>query len=136
MHKSCLLWFKDIRFEDVNIVGGKGANLGEMYSLGIPVPNGFVVTADTYFDFIEKNKLKPQIKNILSITNVDHPDELQSASQKIRSLIKKAPFTHDISIQIMTAYKKLGSFGGLVDMPVAVRSSATAEDSLDASFAG
>ena len=136
MHKSCLLWFKDIRFEDVNIVGGKGANLGEMYSLGIPVPNGFVVTADTYFDFIEKNKLKPQIKNILSITNVDHPDELQSASQKIRSLIKKAPFTHNISIQIMTAYKKLGSFGGLVDMPVAVRSSATAEDSLDASFAG
>jgi len=136
MHKSCLLWFKDIRFEDVNIVGGKGANLGEMYSLGIPVPNGFVVTANTYFDFIEKNKLKPQIKNILSITNVDHPDELQSASQKIRSLIKKAPFTHDISIQIMTAYKKLGSFGGLVDMPVAVRSSATAEDSLDASFAG
>jgi len=136
MHKSCLLWFKDIRFEDVNIVGGKGANLGEMYSLGIPVPNGFVVTANTYFDFIEKNKLKPQIKNILSITNVDHPDELQSASKKIRSLIKKAPFTHDISIQIMTAYKKLGSFGGLVDMPVAVRSSATAEDSLDASFAG
>ncbi|PIV06674.1 phosphoenolpyruvate synthase [Candidatus Shapirobacteria bacterium CG03_land_8_20_14_0_80_35_14] len=136
MHKSCLLWFKDIRFEDVNIVGGKGANLGEMYSLGIPVPNGFVVTADTYFDFIEKNKLKPQIKNILSITNVNHPDELQSASKKIRSLIKKAPFTHDISIQIMTAYKKLGSFGGLVDMPVAVRSSATAEDSLDASFAG
>ena len=136
MHKSCLLWFKDIRFEDVNIVGGKGANLGEMYSLGIPVPNGFVVTANTYFDFIEKNKLKPQIKNILSITNVDHPDELQSASQKIRSLIKKAPFTHNISIQIMTAYKKLGSFGGLVDMPVAVRSSATAEDSLDASFAG
>ena len=136
MHKSCLLWFKDIRFEDVNIVGGKGANLGEMYSLGIPVPNGFVVTADTYFDFIEKNKLKPQIKNILSITNVDHPDEIQSASKKIRSLIKKAPFTHNISIQIMTAYKKLGSFGGLVDMPVAVRSSATAEDSLDASFAG
>jgi len=136
MHKSCLLWFKDIRFEDVNIVGGKGANLGEMYSLGIPVPNGFVVTANTYFDFIEKNKLKPQIKNILSITNVNHPDELQSASKKIRSLIKKAPFTHNISIQIMTAYKKLGSFGGLVDMPVAVRSSATAEDSLDASFAG
>lgn len=136
MNKSCLLWFKDIRFEDVNIVGGKGANLGEMYSLGIPVPNGFVVTADTYFDFIKQNKLKPQIKNILSITNVDHPDELQTASKKIRTLIKKAPFTHDISVQIMTAYKKLGNFGGLVDMPVAVRSSATAEDSLDASFAG
>lgn len=136
MKKPALLWFKDIRFEDVNIVGGKGANLGEMYSLGIPVPNGFVVTADTYFDFIEANKLKPQIKNILNITNVDHPDELQSASKKIRALIKKTPFTHDVSIQIMTAYKKLGSFGGLVDMSVAVRSSATAEDSADASFAG
>jgi len=136
MKKPALLWFKDIRFEDVNVVGGKGANLGEMYSLGIPVPNGFVVTADTYFDFIESNKLKPQIKNILNITNVDHPDELQLASKKIRVLIKKSPFTHDVSIQIMTAYKKLGSFGGLVDMPVAVRSSATAEDSADASFAG
>ncbi len=136
MQKPCLLWFKDIHFEDVNIVGGKGANLGEMYGLGIPVPNGFVVTAETYFDFIAANKLKPQIKDILSITNVDHPDELQSASKKIRALIKKAPFTHDVSVQIMTAYKKLGSFGGLVDMPVAVRSSATAEDSLDASFAG
>jgi pyruvate,water dikinase len=107
-----------------------------MYSLGIPVPNGFVVTADTYFDFIENNKLKPQIKNILSITNIDHPDELQSASKKIRSLIKKGNFTHEVSIEIMTAYKKLGNFGGLVDIPVAVRSSATAEDSLDASFAG
>ncbi|MFA7300983.1 MAG: phosphoenolpyruvate synthase [Candidatus Shapirobacteria bacterium] len=136
MKKSCLLWFKDIRFEDVNIVGGKGANLGEMYSMGIPVPNGFVVTAETYFDFIETNKLKPQIKNILSITNVDHPDELQSASKKIRELIKKSEFTHDVGIQIMTAYKKLGSFAGLKDAPVAVRSSATAEDSLDASFAG
>lgn len=136
MQKSCLLWFKDIHFEDVNIVGGKGANLGEMYSLGIPVPNGFVVTANTYFDFVEVNKLKPQIKNILSITNVDHPDELQNASKKIRALIKKAEFTHEISQQIMTAYTKLGSFAGLKDAPVAVRSSATAEDSLDASFAG
>jgi len=136
MHTSCLLWFKDIHFEDVNIVGGKGANLGEMYSIGIPVPNGFVVTADTYFDFIKVNNLKPQIKNILDITNVDHPDELQSASKKIRAIIKKAPFTHDVSVQIMTAYKKLGNFGGLVDIPVAVRTSATAEDSADASFAG
>ncbi|PIZ58205.1 phosphoenolpyruvate synthase [Candidatus Shapirobacteria bacterium CG_4_10_14_0_2_um_filter_40_12] len=136
MKTPALIWFKDIKFEDVATVGGKGANLGEMYSLGIPVPNGFVVTARTYFNFIEKNNLKPQIKNILDSANVDHPDELLSASKKIKAIIKKAPIPDTVAIEIMSAYKKLGSFGGLKDLPVAVRSSATAEDSIDASFAG
>ncbi|HBP51204.1 MAG: Phosphoenolpyruvate synthase [Candidatus Shapirobacteria bacterium GW2011_GWE1_38_10] len=134
--KPSLLWFKDIHFEDVNIVGGKGANLGEMYNIGIPVPNGFCVTAEAYFKFIEVNKLKPKIKDILQSTDVDQPEQLSQASSKIRKLIKSAPIPQDIALEIMMAYKKLCSFGGLKDAPVAVRTSATAEDSADASFAG
>lgn len=133
---SNLIWFKDIHFEDVPIVGGKGANLGEMYNLGIPVPNGFVVTAKAYFKFIETNKLKNKIKEILDTTSVDDPDQLSQASQKIRRLIKSSPIPEDISLEIMTAYKKLCGFAGLKNIPVAVRTSATAEDSADASFAG
>jgi len=131
-----LLWFKDIHFEDVNIVGGKGANLGEMYNLGIPVPNGFCVTAKAYFKFIEFNKLKPKIKAILDTTNVDEPEQLSSSSAKIRKLVKGSPIPQEIALEIMTAYKKLCSFAGLENSPVAVRTSATAEDSADASFAG
>jgi pyruvate,water dikinase len=135
-NKPNLLWFNQLGIEDVNIVGGKGGNLGEMYNLGIPIPNGFVVTSNAYFKFVEDNNLKPQIKDILKITDVDQPDQLQTASKKIRSLIKKSPVNQELSIEIMKAYKKLSGFGGLKNIPVAVRTSATAEDSLDASFAG
>lgn len=131
-----VLWFKEIGFEDTNLVGGKGANLGEMYNLGIPVPNGFVVPVSTYFEFIKENNLRPKITNILKTTNVDEPDQLLSASKVIRSLIKKSPINPQAAINIMKAYKKLSEFGGLKDVPVAVRTSATAEDTADASFAG
>ncbi len=131
-----VLWFKEIGFEDTNLVGGKGANLGEMYNLGIPVPNGFVVPVSTYFEFIKENNLRPKITNILKSTNVDDPDQLLSASKQIRSLIKKSPINPQTAITIMKAYKKLSEFGGLKDVPVAVRTSATAEDTADASFAG
>ena len=131
-----VLWFNQVSLEDVNIVGGKGGNLGEMYQLGIPVPNGFVVTSHAYFQFIEENNLKPKIKDILKITDVDQPDQLLTASKKIRSLIRKTPVSESLSLEIMKAYKKLSGFGGLKNVPVAVRTSATAEDSADASFAG
>ena len=58
-----------------NLLGGKGANLGEMYNLGIPVPNGYCVTAEAYFKFIEANKLKPKIKAILDTMDVDDPEQ-------------------------------------------------------------
>ncbi|MFZ2153197.1 MAG: phosphoenolpyruvate synthase [Microgenomates group bacterium] len=136
MKSSNTLWFKDIHFEDVNIVGGKGANLGEMYNLGIPVPNGFVVTSSAYFQFIKDNNLKSQISDILKTTNVDEPDQLLSASKKIKTLIKKSPLPDALAFEIMSNYKKLSGFIGLSNASVAVRSSATAEDSADASFAG
>jgi pyruvate, water dikinase len=131
-----VLWFKEIHIEDVPKVGGKGGNLGEMYNLGIPVPNGFVVTADAYFDFIKENNLKQKIQDVLKITDVDQPDQLQEASKKIKKIIRSGEINETTAIEIMKAYKKLSGFGGLSEVPVAVRTSATSEDSLDASFAG
>ena len=131
-----ILWFHQISLEDVDLVGGKGGNLGEMYNLGIPIPNGFVVTSSAYFQFIKENNLKPKIQDILKVTDVDQPDQLLSASKKIRSLIRKTPVSQNLSLEIMKAYKKLSGFGGLKNVPVAVRTSATAEDSSEASFAG
>ena len=131
-----VLWFNQLGIEDVNLVGGKGGNLGEMYNIGIPIPNGFVVTSNAYFQFIKENDLKKVIQNILKTTDVDQPDQLADASKRIRSIIRKAPINHELSIEIMKAYKKLSDFGGLRNVPVAVRTSATAEDSADASFAG
>lgn len=136
MNNKNILWFKEIQFEDVNLVGGKGANLGEMYNLGIPVPNGFVVSINAYFEFIKENNLKPKIQDILKTTDVDQPDQLLAASKKIRALIKKTPINHQTALEIMKSYKKLSDFGGLKNVPVAVRTSATAEDTADASFAG
>lgn len=136
MKNQDILWFNEIKYEDVALTGGKGANLGEMYNLGIPVPNGFVVTASAYFQFIKENNLKPAIENILKITDVDQPDQLLTASKKIRNIIKKAPINQQLSIDIMKAYKKLSDFGGLKNVAVAVRTSATSEDSSEASFAG
>jgi len=131
-----ILWFKEIHHEDIDLAGGKGANLGEMYSIGIPVPNGFVVTSTAYFKFIEENKFKDKIRNILKTTNIDEPDQLMSASIKIKKLIKTGKIDQKTAIEIMSAYKKLSEFGGLKQISVAVRSSATAEDLPDASFAG
>jgi pyruvate,water dikinase len=131
-----ILWFKEIRKDDVNKVGGKGANLGEMYSLGIPVPNGFVVTVDAYFQFLKKNQLEKRIRNILSSTNIENSNELQSASKRIKKIIIDSPIPDNIAVDIMKSYLKLGSFWGLKQPFVAVRSSATAEDLPDASFAG
>ena len=131
-----ILWFKEIHFEDVAIVGGKGANLGEMYNLGIPVPNGFVVTAPAYFQFIEFNQLQPTIKSVLGTMDVDQPDQLLIASEKIKKLIKHSPIPQATAVAIMKAYKRLSDLGGIKNVHVAVRTSATAEDTLDASFAG
>lgn len=134
--KPNVLWFKEVNHQDITDVGGKGANLGEMYHLKIPVPNGFVVTSSAYFNFVNINNLPQKIKQILESTDVDHPDQLNSASNRIKNLIKKSDIPNDIAIDIMKAYKKLSAYGGLQNLAVAVRSSATAEDLPEASFAG
>jgi len=129
-----ILWFKDIDKEDIPYVGGKGANLGEMYGLGIPVPNGFVITAKAYFDFIKENDLFPQIKKLLTIVDKNDPHSYAMASDKIKKLILGTKIPKPIAMEIMKAYLELSR--GKDDLLVAVRSSATAEDLPTASFAG
>jgi pyruvate,water dikinase len=131
-----ILWFKDINHQDISQAGGKGANLGEMYHLGIPVPNGFVVTAQAYFKFLEFNHLTDQIRHLLTATDVNQPEQLSQVSNKIKKIISKSSIPEDIALDIMKAYHRLSDYGGLKHVPVAVRSSATAEDLPDASFAG
>ncbi|MFA6518584.1 MAG: phosphoenolpyruvate synthase [Candidatus Shapirobacteria bacterium] len=131
-----ILWFNQIHRTDTPLVGGKGANLGEMYNLGVPVPNGFVVTVSAYRQFIDHHHLDQQISQIIATVNLTDPAELQEVSLRIKKLIKSKAIPEDLAIAIMKAYKKLCSYGGLQNVPVAVRSSATAEDSADASFAG
>lgn len=128
-----LLWFKEIDKDDGGIVGGKGANLGEMTKAGFPVPDGFVVTAQAYFHMLEENNLRDQIKSILKGLDVEKPKELNRASAAIKKLIEKATVPEDIDQDIREAYLKLSK---KKEIFVAVRSSATAEDLPEASFAG
>lgn len=129
-----ILWFKEIDKGDLPLVGGKGANLGEMTQLGIPVPGGFVVTVKAYFEFLDANGLRLPIRQILSATDVDDPDSLAQASNKVKALINKGKVPQEIGLAIMKAYLKMGR--GLKNTLVAARSSATAEDLPNASFAG
>ncbi len=126
-----VLWFHEIDKDDVDKVGGKGANLGEMTQAGFPVPGGFVVTSDGYRHMIEANSLEPKIKKILEGLDVENPSALNRASSAVQKLIEKTPFPPEIEKAVFAAYDKLGS-----NPWVAVRSSATAEDLPQASFAG
>lgn len=124
-------WFKELGKENVDVAGGKGANLGELTQAGIPVPPGFVVLSSAYFAFLDHNKLRVKIHQILSVCNVLDPDQLNTASKKIQKLFLAAEIPHEIALEIMQSYHKIGS-----KVAVAVRSSATAEDLPEASFAG
>ncbi|MEM5843518.1 MAG: PEP/pyruvate-binding domain-containing protein, partial [Candidatus Aenigmatarchaeota archaeon] len=129
-------FLKELSKKDVNIAGGKGANLGEMINAGIPVPNGFVVLGNAYREHIVKNGLDKKIKEILDRTNVDDAEELEKNTEKIREMIRNAPMPKDIEKEIIEAYKKLSKIEGGKNIFVVARSSATAEDIKEASFAG
>ncbi len=131
--KKFVYWFSEIGKEDGALVGGKGANLGEMYNLGIPVPPGFNISSEAYFSFIKENNLKEKIAEYLKLTDKNRPESYTDASDKIKKLIVGSPIPSEISFEVLKAYAKLS---GLTDIYVAVRSSATAEDLPDASFAG
>ncbi len=132
-------WFKELKKEDISLVGGKNANLGEMYQkltdLGVKIPNGFAVTTEAYDYFIRFNNLENEIKEILEKTNIYNVVELQNAGEKIRNLIKQGNFPEDLKEEISQAFNELKREYG-EDLTVAVRSSASAEDLPDASFAG
>ncbi|MCX6818821.1 MAG: phosphoenolpyruvate synthase [Candidatus Aenigmarchaeota archaeon] len=125
-----IIFFKKIRKKDVPLVGGKTASLGEMLSMGLPVPNGFAVTAEAYNYFIKKNNLDRKIRHIIKSADLKNIHELKKAGSSVRSLIKGAAFPEDLALEILSAFRQLKS------NYVATRSSATAEDLPNASFAG
>lgn len=124
-----IVWFESISKGHIPLVGGKGANLGEMYEK-FPIPNGFCVTVHAFSEFLAVNTLHDKIKNLLDKLNVDDTASLDVASKQIEDWILAGKIPQTIENEIVADYKKLGS--GFV----AVRSSATAEDLPDASFAG
>lgn len=134
-----ILWFKDIGIEDVPLVGGKNAALGEMYRnlspLGINIPNGFTITAPAYRHFLKQSGLEEKIKQALAGLNTKNIKNLQKRGREVRELILKAELPPALRTEIISAYKKLGEEYG-PNPDVAVRSSATAEDLPGASFAG
>jgi pyruvate,water dikinase len=130
-----ILWFSEISKDDTPLVGGKGANLGEMTKAKFPVPNGFVITAHAYREFIAANQLQPKIKTALKDVDVSNAKDLDEVSEVVKKLILGGKIPRSIVIEILKAYNDLTGADGEPTL-VAVRSSATAEDLPDASFAG
>ena len=122
--------FKQLTKKDVDIAGGKGASLGEMTKANIPVPPGFVILSSVFDRFLEETDLFQDIKAILHKINYDDIASVERASVKIRDLIHDAPMPKDLQKELMADFKKMKC------KFVAVRSSATAEDSAVASWAG
>ncbi|MBN1191370.1 MAG: phosphoenolpyruvate synthase [Dehalococcoidales bacterium] len=125
-----IVWFAEVDKKDIASVGGKGANLGELTQARIPVPQGFIVTADAYYQFIEQTHIAEQIRHKLEPLDPHNSKLLQKVAEEIQKIILDCTVPSDLAGEIREAYKKMGE--GLV----AVRSSATAEDLPDASFAG
>ena len=133
-------FFKDITLKDIPEVGGKNASLGEMYRhlapKGINLPNGFATTSDGYHYFLKKTNIREEIAKHLENLDVNNMHDLSKRGKAIRTLITNAELPSDFEEEIRTAYDKLSQECGQDELIVAVRSSATAEDLPDASFAG
>ncbi|MBN1277741.1 MAG: phosphoenolpyruvate synthase, partial [Deltaproteobacteria bacterium] len=141
--KKFILWFKEIGIEDVPIVGGKNASLGEMYRKlaprGINVPNGFAITAYAYRHFLESSKIENQIQKVLEDLDTHNISNLVTKGRQIRDIIRHTEIPADLNEAICSAYDELAAESDQQDLDnldVAIRSSATAEDLPDASFAG
>ena len=135
--KAFLLWFDQLERKDVAIAGGKSSSLGELTShVDVPVPYGFATTACAYRYFFEKTGLYEEIKNLIAGLDVDNSAQLREVCAKIRQAIMDKEMPQDLQDLIAEAYEELGKKVGQADPFVAVRSSATAEDLPDASFAG
>ena len=132
-------WFKEIGIKDTTEVGGKNASLGEMYNhlspLGVNVPNGFAVTATAYRYYLEYNNLNEPLAKLFENFNPDDIDLLQETGRKARNMIMEGEVPEDLKKEILAGYEELKKEYG-EDVSLAVRSSATAEDSPTASFAG
>ncbi len=134
---SIVVWLENIRKDDITLVGGKCANLGELTAKGVRVPPGFAVTADAFRRFLDETKIGEVIHKTLRTSNGSKDPKLyEEASQEIRKIIESAPMPADIAVEVRKAYRELSKRTGTSDVIVAVRSSATGEDLPDASFAG
>lgn len=136
--QSLVLWYNQLGMHDVDRVGGKNASLGEMItnlsSLGVSVPNGFATTSDAFNQFLDQSGLNQRIYALLDITDIDDVAALAQAGKQIRQWVVDTPFQPALEAAIRTAYEQLSADDA--DASFAVRSSATAEDMPDASFAG
>ncbi len=137
--KELILWFDEIGIGDVPLVGGKNASLGEMYqrltSKGVNIPGGFAITAYAYRYLIAEAKIEQAIKDALEGLNTHDMENLQKRGEKVRSIIRNTDFPPDLTQAILDGYRKMEEIY-TKGVDVAVRSSATAEDLPDASFAG
>ncbi|MEO9386298.1 phosphoenolpyruvate synthase [Chromobacterium phragmitis] len=140
MADNYVIWFEKLRMTDVEEVGGKNASLGEMISQlagsGVRVPGGFATTAQAYRDFLQHNGLADKISAALAKLDIDDVSELARVGKEIRQWIIDTPFPAKLDADIKEAWDKMVGDAGGADISVAVRSSATAEDLPDASFAG
>ncbi|WP_124948862.1 phosphoenolpyruvate synthase [Sulfuriferula thiophila] len=139
MDNNYIRWFEDITIEDIALVGGKNASLGEMYreltSQGVKVPNGFAITADAYHDLLAQPGVSAALHDALDALNPEDVVDLARRGARARDIIYNAPLSGNISSQILLAYTQLkAEYGDTLSL--AVRSSATAEDLPTASFAG
>ena len=154
--KNSLVWFNEVGKGDVALVGGKGANLGEMINSDLPVPFGFIITSQAYFAFIKNARIEEKIRDIISIINYENSHELQQASTHIKKLILDSAMPEKLAHTIISYYEqihvreleRIGKNVAVINKAaknlkqlykpaiVAVRSSATAEDLPTASFAG
>lgn len=125
--------FDQVGMQDVPSVGGKNASLGELTRIGMPVPLGFALTVHFYREFLNRKGLRQYIKDQLVNLNINNVEQLQKVGRSIRTKIIASEFSPELKEQIKQGYRALGRG---IDVPVAVRSSATAEDMADASFAG
>ncbi|MBI1418951.1 MAG: phosphoenolpyruvate synthase [Limimaricola sp.] len=134
-----VMWFETLARKDVALVGGKNSSLGEMVqqlgAKGIRVPDGFATTADAYRAYVTYNKLDERIEDAIGRWQ-DHKISLHEAGNEVRKMMLEGDWPADIEADILESYRELSRRAGTTDMPVAVRSSATAEDLPDASFAG
>ncbi|OHX12963.1 phosphoenolpyruvate synthase [Chromobacterium sphagni] len=140
MAENYVIWFEKLRMTDVEEVGGKNASLGEMISQlagsGVRVPGGFATTAQAYRDFLQHNGLADKISAALAKLDIDDVSELARIGKEIRQWIIDTPFPAKLDADIKEAWDQMVADAGGADISVAVRSSATAEDLPDASFAG
>jgi len=134
-----ILWFRDIKYKDVPLVGGKNASLGEMYNQlsgeGINVPNGFVLSSRAYWYFLKENKLEKKLKGIFAKFNPKSIRSLQETGSRARKIILAGKLPEDLKEKIAESYRKLEKEYGK-NCEVAVRSSGVAEDAPKDSFAG